>query len=95
MLKLNPIAVMWALSLVTAPPVLGTEFTDTQTYWGRDCIDRLRSDNLVSGYPDGSFRPDATVTRAEFAILMLNVFSSAPRVRTAPRFTDVPSHYWA
>lgn len=97
MLKLNPIAVMLVLSLgtVTAPPVLGAEFTDTQTYWGRDCIDRLRSDNLVSGYPDGSFRPDATVTRAEFAILMLNVFSDAPRVRTAPRFTDVPSNYWA
>lgn len=97
MWKWTRMAVRVALFLGTAtvPPVLGAEFTDTGTHWGRDCIDRLRSDNLVSGYPDGSFRPEATVTRAEFAILMLNTFPSAPRVRTAPRFTDVPANYWA
>jgi S-layer homology domain/WG containing repeat len=97
MQKFTPIAALLTLFLgtATAPPALGTEFTDTQTHWGRDCIDLLHNNNLVSGYPDGSFRPEATVTRAEFAILMLNTFPSAPRVRTAPRFTDVPSNYWA
>lgn len=97
MWRWNPIAIAQAISLatVTLSPALGAGFTDTQTHWGGDCIDRLRSNNLVSGYPDGSFRPEATVTRAEFAVLMLNTFPNAPRVRTAPRFTDVPSNYWA
>jgi hypothetical protein len=50
---------------------------------------------LVSGYPDGTFRPNATITRAEFAVLMLNAFPYAPQKRAGTTFKDVPTNHWA
>jgi hypothetical protein len=50
---------------------------------------------LVSGYPDGSFRPNSTITRAEFAVLMLNAFPDAPVKRSGTTFKDVPANHWA
>lgn len=43
---------------------------DIQDSWAREDIERLTSRGLVSGYPDGSFRPNNPVTRAEFAVLL-------------------------
>ncbi|MBD2292195.1 DUF3370 family protein [Anabaena sphaerica FACHB-251] len=74
-------------------PVLA--FTDTQGYWGNDCIKILGERKLLTGYPDGSFRPNATVTRAEAAVLMLNAFPDASIKRNAVIFKDVPSNFWA
>jgi hypothetical protein len=70
-------------------------FSDTENHWNQTCIDRLAEFNIVSGYPDGSFQPDATVTRAEFAILMLNAFPQAEVKQSAIEFTDVAADYWA
>ena len=70
-------------------------FSDTRDTWAEACIDRLAERALVSGYPDGSFRPDATVSRAEFAILMLNAFPNAPIWQAASTFSDVAAGYWA
>lgn len=84
-----------ALSLGTVNTSAAWAFSDTATYWGRACIDQLSQRKLVNGYPNGTFRPDAPVTRAEFAVLMLNAFPNTPRSRTAPAFRDVPRTYWA
>ncbi len=40
-------------------------FSDTRGHWARPQIDHLQSRELLSGYPDGTFRPDAYVTREE------------------------------
>lgn len=73
-------------------PVLA--FSDTQNYWGKDCIQQLGERKLLTGYPDGSFRPNSTVTRAEAAVLMLNAFPNAAIKRDSVIFKDVPSNYW-
>nr|WP_199331896.1 DUF3370 family protein [Anabaena lutea] len=69
-------------------------FSDTQSYWGKDCIQQLGERNLLTGYPDGSFRPNAIVTRAEAAVLMLNAFPNAPIRRDSVIFNDVSPSYW-
>ncbi|MBD2362186.1 DUF3370 family protein [Anabaena minutissima FACHB-250] len=74
-------------------PVLA--FPDTQKDWAKNCIQQLGERKLITGYPDGSFRPNATVTRAEAAVLMLNAFPNAPIKRSAITFKDVPVNYWA
>ena len=79
----------WGL---TMPAALA--FTDTSSHWNRTCIDQLAQRRLVSGYPDGGFRPAATVTRTEFAVLLLNAFPAADRILRAPNFRDVPTTYW-
>lgn len=86
-------AIAALLCTVFAQNALG--FSDTQSHWANACIDQLKSKNLVRGYPDGRFQPNSTLTRAEFAVLMLNAFPSAEVKRRAIAFKDVPTNHWA
>jgi len=41
-------------------------FTDVPAdYWGFGFIEQAKAQSLITGYPDGSFRPDQTSTRGE------------------------------
>jgi uncharacterized lipoprotein YddW (UPF0748 family) len=67
---------------------------DIQNHWAKSCIEALIQQGIVSGYPDGTFRPDQPVTRAEFAAMIVKAFRPVPN-RSAVRFSDVPTSYWA
>lgn len=71
------------------------QFSDIDNHWAKACILELAKRNLIRGYPDNTFRPDGTITRAEFAVLMNNVFPTLQPKRPAVAFPDVPSSYWA
>jgi hypothetical protein len=45
--------------------------TDIQSHWGKSNIEYLISRGSINGYPDGTFRPDGTITRAEFVKIAL------------------------
>jgi len=49
----------------------GGGFTDLSGHWAETEVERAASLGWVSGYPDGSFRPDSRITRAE-AVSMIN-----------------------
>lgn len=70
-------------------------FTDIQTHWAKTCIEKLADLNVISGYQDGTFKPDASVTRAEFAALLLKAFPGQPQIRNPVTFKDVPTTFWA
>lgn len=70
-------------------------FTDIENHWSKKCILELAQRNLVSGYPDRTFRPNAPLTRAEFAVLMGNIFNRVPAVQAPISFQDVPKNHWA
>ena len=70
-------------------------FSDIQNHWAAESISQLQERNFISGYPDGSFRPDAPVTRAEFAALLRKAFANMPPIRGGITFSDVPSNHWA
>jgi len=72
-----------------------TRFNDVQGSWAQPCIEQLAQRRLVNGYPDGSFKPNAPVTRAEFAAMLGKAFPDAAEVRTGGKFADVPTNYWA
>lgn len=72
-----------------------TSFTDIPAdYWAKSFIITLVEGDLMSGFPDGTFRPDAKVTRAEFASVLQKTFD-LPQVRKRVRFRDVPEDFWA
>jgi heat shock protein HslJ len=72
-----------------------TSFTDIpDNYWAQDFITVLVERNLMSGFADGTFRPDTPVTRAEFASLLQKTFD-LPQVRKRVLFRDVPQDFWA
>ncbi len=70
-------------------------FSDIAHYWARGCILALAKRGLVTGYPNGTFRPLAVVNRAEFAALMRQVFPDLPMKQSARSFPDVLPQYWA
>ncbi|EKQ67810.1 S-layer domain containing protein [Leptolyngbyaceae cyanobacterium JSC-12] len=102
-LKSSP-ALLIASALVTssiapftihAPAVAQSTFSDIQGSWAQTCIVELTQRGIISGYPDGSFRPNNPVTRAEYASMVGKAFPNAARIRSATNFVDVPSSYWA
>lgn len=60
-------------------------------------VKMLNSYGIISGYPDGSFKPGNTLTRAELtsiALNMLDVELSNYEVKNSP-FVDLPKEHWA
>jgi len=47
-----------------------TSFTDDIPEWARATIDTAVSRGVITGYPDGSFAPDAKITRSEMAVML-------------------------
>ncbi|MEX0271053.1 family 10 glycosylhydrolase [Leptolyngbyaceae cyanobacterium UHCC 1019] len=70
------------------------KFPDIQTHWARSFIEALAQRGIVRGFPDGSFRPEQAVSRAEFAIVLQATFPRSP-IRPYQPFLDVPASYWA
>jgi len=67
---------------------------DIQGHWAQNCIELLTQQGIVAGYPDGTFRPEQPVTRAEFATLIAIAFPGVAS-RPAIGFVDVAANYWA
>jgi uncharacterized surface protein with fasciclin (FAS1) repeats len=84
-------------STPVTPQTSGTNFSDVgQDYWASPFIQALAARNVIVGFPDGSFRPDHPVTRAEFAAMIQKAFNQNPvRQLSAGGFSDVPPNYWA
>ncbi|MFE1744102.1 family 10 glycosylhydrolase [Coleofasciculus sp. H7-2] len=76
--------------MVTSP----TQFSDIQTHWARLFIEALAQRRIINGFPDGTFRPNQSITRTEFATLISTAFSRPAKRQYIP-FIDVPSTYWA
>lgn len=82
--------------LVTLNSVLAqSTFYDIQGHWAKSCIVQLANQGIISGYPDGSFRPNLSMNRAEFATIVGSAFPKAVRTRKPVKFRDVPVYYWA
>ena len=70
-------------------------FSDIAQHWASQCIVALAKREIIRGYPNGTFRPKAVVSRAEFATLMQQVFPQIPVKRAPLTFPDVLPEYWA
>lgn len=65
---------------------------DIKGNWAETAIRDLKSAGIINGYPDGTFKPDRPLTRAEFAKLVVKVFD-LPASETVS-FPDARNH-WA
>lgn len=60
--------------------------------WAANYIGYMQQFGIVTGYTDGSFRPNAPVTRAEFAAIASRF---EKLTQGSKSFTDVPDTHWA
>ena len=88
-------AVVWLWSLA-GRPIGATDafFTDVApAAWFADALDWAVGESIVSGFPDGTFRPGAPVNRAQLAAMLWNG-ADQPIPATAAAFTDVRPSAW-
>ncbi len=73
-----------------------TTFNDVpQGYWARRATDLLLGRDAISGFPDGGFHPDGTVTRTQFVkMLVLALGLPLPQSPASEGFTDVSAGAW-
>lgn len=77
-----------------APAQAQMSFSDvSSSYWAAGFIQELSARGVIKGFPDGSFRPDEAVTRAQFAAMVSKAFSVA-QIRGTASFSDVSTTYW-
>lgn len=87
---LTVIGVIWAWG-----PTSASAFTDTQGYWAARDISALTARGVIKGFTDGSFRPEANVTRGQFASYLVRALGQEDEAQKLQRakfsggFSDV------
>ncbi len=92
------LALTMLLSLAVVP-ASAAEFTDVnKNYQYYDAIQNLVSRGIINGYEDGTFKPEATITRAEFCKMVIYAIGHETLANTAVSttgFPDVDPTHWA
>lgn len=93
--KKSFILFLTAIMLVTmAVPALANGKTNEnlKTHWAGESVDKWQGNGVVQGYPDGSFKPDHKVTRAELVSIINKLFGFSTLSKIS--FSDVPAKAW-
>ena len=64
------------------------------TDWYNNAISTLSNMGIIDGYPDGTFRPNAGITRAEFAKIAVSFFKDNVRETIGDRFSDIHGKWY-
>ncbi len=71
------------------------EYTDVKkTDWYNNAVSTLSNMGIINGYPDGSFHPNANITRAEFAKIAVSFFKDYVSETIGDRFTDISGKWY-
>jgi Leucine-rich repeat (LRR) protein len=70
-------------------------FTDIAGHWAQGYIHAAYLNGVVQGYPDGLFRPNQPITRAEAVTVFLNLSGRWPNVTLSNPFADLGPEHWA
>ena len=90
------VVVMVFVSLTSMASAAAT-LNDIEGHWANNYIQTLADKGIINGYPDGTFKPDNSITRAEFCKTVVGSLVSEGKigyVTTTNTFIDVPSSEW-
>jgi hypothetical protein len=85
------LSVLLIFSLST-PAFAVTTANDYDSSWAKETIQQAIASGIAQGYPDGTFKPDNPITRAEFFEWVNNVYSLTRE--STKTYADVPSTAW-
>lgn len=68
---------------------------DIEGHWAQDSITRILAAKMMNGYPDGTFRPNSLLTRAEAVSTLNRLFGRLPLQGATSQYIDVPRSHWA
>jgi len=96
--KLFAVIVVIAILATFAIPAFAAVPSDVEGTEYETAVKRLVALGIITGRPDGSYAPDETITRAEFAAVVVRAYgydSAAAAAKGQTRFSDVSADYWA
>lgn len=96
MKKLKAILIAILLFALYTSPVAANDiiYSDVTGHWAETDIYYITNENLLNGYPNGSFQPDKTISRAEFVnILVKDAGVDIAAYDKASKFSDVGNHW--
>jgi beta propeller repeat protein len=70
-------------------------FVDTESNWAKEEVHFLYSHQIIHGYNESQFKPDHTISRAEFVKLIVKALDLKKVQSQISRFEDVPENHWA
>ena len=77
-------------------PVRITNFKDVPaTHYAAEAIKTMSSLGIITGYPDGTFKPEAEVRRVEFATMMVKALRLEVNKTNKTAFVDMGREAWA
>jgi len=80
---------------LNASDSVNVHFTDLDGSWAAGAVEALYRSGQLSGYPDGTFKPQALITREEAVTLINRALYRGPLSGLAPQFPDVPESRWS
>ena len=88
------VTAIMAITLVTMSSCLSyaKDYKDTNEHWANSSIQRWSESEVVRGYDDGSFKPNNSMTRAEYAQVINNVLKLKKSGKL--KFSDVNEKDW-
>ena len=69
-----------------------TKFNDVDGHWAEEVIEKWQDAGYINGYPDGSFKPDNSVTRAELSKILSSAFDLSESQQIS--YEDVSNDEW-
>ncbi|MGG1555510.1 S-layer homology domain-containing protein [Paenibacillus ferrarius] len=70
------------------------EFSDVADHWSKAAVNDMGSRMVINGFEDGRYDPDADITRAEFAAIVVRGLGLRVEKDTVSAFNDVASNAW-
>ncbi len=69
-------------------------FSDQIPDWASEAVNSLHKAGIVGGYPDGTFKPNNNINRAEIVSMLVRALNDKSE-QSGKDFPDVKSSYWA
>ena len=92
------------IKTIDTPNAAKAPFEDVKGHWGESAIDQAYGNRRIEGYPDGSFRPNANITRAEAAKILnalynrwvddVGLHTELGNPSALRRFADLDPDFW-
>ena len=76
-----------ATAAATTPVYASIQYPDINGHWSKNIVEKWAEANVVSGYPDGTFKPNDNITRAEFGVWVYKLFGYQPSSKDS-KFAD-------
>ena len=83
-------------SIPTFDRVQKYRFTDVPTnFWAYESITKMTKEGFMSGYRNGTFKPNDPLSREEAASLFSNMLGDTPSIMLSSSFSDITSDRWS